>query len=552
MDERRAFLDEVLENRDDDIPRLIYADWLEEQGDPRGEFIRVQCQLAETSRLEPEFYDLAGRSLSLMEEYGADWAAELKQDVRKTAFHRGFIDSITMTARAFAQSAEELFRTIPVHWLRFNYVKGVGPKLAETTALENLRHLDLSGLKIPIADLTALLNSPYLRNLLGLKLRGIDAPVHRELGKSLASMRAAETLRELTLPSSSDASEFVKAMLNGEGFPELRSLSLGAEYEHAGQDVSNLGKLFVPKLESLKIRGVIRVADAENYANLPLRNLKRLDLKSTYIPMKGVNVFADSGAFDAVEYLNMGECDLTVKTIEILLRDGRLQNCRSLDLHGTRKLAERTEHLKQFILALAGHESFQNLQELVLSDLLGRCLGHLAQSPQLCKLRSIELSRSVVSRDDGSALVNGTIHESLRELKLVASMIDDGFLDELSRGQFPNLLSLEFDGRWDMTASVHERALLKLIESEALPNLRSLNLDHANLTAATLDSIAKRSNFPELRVLSFNGNRASDQGMRDVLHSEYLPNLRKLSMTNVIGLGNRPKAKKEYGNRIEV
>ena len=38
-----AFLQAIIENPDDDAPRLLYADWLEERGDPRGEFIRVQC-----------------------------------------------------------------------------------------------------------------------------------------------------------------------------------------------------------------------------------------------------------------------------------------------------------------------------------------------------------------------------------------------------------------------------------------------------------------------------------------------------------------------------
>ena len=46
MDHEALFLQAVLENPDDDTPRLIYADWLEERGDPRGEFIRVQCELA--------------------------------------------------------------------------------------------------------------------------------------------------------------------------------------------------------------------------------------------------------------------------------------------------------------------------------------------------------------------------------------------------------------------------------------------------------------------------------------------------------------------------
>jgi len=41
-----SFLDAIRGRPDDDAPRLIFADWLDEQGDPRGEFIRVQCALA--------------------------------------------------------------------------------------------------------------------------------------------------------------------------------------------------------------------------------------------------------------------------------------------------------------------------------------------------------------------------------------------------------------------------------------------------------------------------------------------------------------------------
>ena len=40
------FLAAICANPDDDAPRLVYADWLDEHGDPRGEFIRVQVELA--------------------------------------------------------------------------------------------------------------------------------------------------------------------------------------------------------------------------------------------------------------------------------------------------------------------------------------------------------------------------------------------------------------------------------------------------------------------------------------------------------------------------
>jgi len=40
--EEAALLHAVCLHPEDDTPRLIYADWLEERGDPRSEFIRVQ------------------------------------------------------------------------------------------------------------------------------------------------------------------------------------------------------------------------------------------------------------------------------------------------------------------------------------------------------------------------------------------------------------------------------------------------------------------------------------------------------------------------------
>jgi uncharacterized protein (TIGR02996 family) len=41
-----SFLRAILEDPLDDGPRLVWADALDERGDPRGEFVRVQCELA--------------------------------------------------------------------------------------------------------------------------------------------------------------------------------------------------------------------------------------------------------------------------------------------------------------------------------------------------------------------------------------------------------------------------------------------------------------------------------------------------------------------------
>ncbi len=54
-----AFLQDIAADPDDDAPRMIFADWLEERGDPRGEFIRVQCQLARMAGNDPRRAELS-------------------------------------------------------------------------------------------------------------------------------------------------------------------------------------------------------------------------------------------------------------------------------------------------------------------------------------------------------------------------------------------------------------------------------------------------------------------------------------------------------------
>jgi uncharacterized protein (TIGR02996 family) len=54
MTSDEAFLRDICEHPEDDAPRLVYADWLEEHGNPeRAEFIRVQCRLAALPEDDP-------------------------------------------------------------------------------------------------------------------------------------------------------------------------------------------------------------------------------------------------------------------------------------------------------------------------------------------------------------------------------------------------------------------------------------------------------------------------------------------------------------------
>jgi uncharacterized protein (TIGR02996 family) len=55
MTEETAFVRSILADPANDSLRLVYADWLEERGDPRAEYLRLDVALASHSDAEPSF-----------------------------------------------------------------------------------------------------------------------------------------------------------------------------------------------------------------------------------------------------------------------------------------------------------------------------------------------------------------------------------------------------------------------------------------------------------------------------------------------------------------
>jgi uncharacterized protein (TIGR02996 family) len=95
MSLQRAFLDAILDAPDDDAPRLIYADWLEDNGEPeQAEFIRAQIRLARLPPDAPGRAALAAREQALRQEHGRRWAEPLRGLDWGWRFGRGFIDAV--------------------------------------------------------------------------------------------------------------------------------------------------------------------------------------------------------------------------------------------------------------------------------------------------------------------------------------------------------------------------------------------------------------------------------------------------------------------------
>src|SRR5215475_14572779 len=114
MSMQSAFLADICANPDDDTPRLVYADWLDENGDPeRAHFIRVQCRLARLRRYDLERYDLEGEEEALLDKHGKKWLKPLARVTARVFFRRGFPDLISLTAAKFATHGKDAVNAAP-------------------------------------------------------------------------------------------------------------------------------------------------------------------------------------------------------------------------------------------------------------------------------------------------------------------------------------------------------------------------------------------------------------------------------------------------------
>src|SRR5687768_11840778 len=184
MTDAPAFFRAIEANPDDDTPRLVYADWLDENAASeadraRAEFIRVQCELArepEPARLPA----LLARERELLVLYGEEWERPLpyraNDSIALTGFHRGFLDPVTLTSATFAAHAPHLSERMPLHHVSLVRARDVLAAVAACPQLALVRRLTLSGGWVRNAEMTGLAMSPHLDGLLDLDL------THNQIG----------------------------------------------------------------------------------------------------------------------------------------------------------------------------------------------------------------------------------------------------------------------------------------------------------------------------------------------------------------------------------
>ncbi len=172
-----GFLQEAKkETIEDDVSRLVFADWLEEQGDPRGTLIRLQIERARMNLHPREYQQIKEQENPILEQI-REWIEPLPSSVSTWHMSRGLI-SLRLDLIHPRETLEELEQFSWWIWTRRLASYGISDegamKLAECPQMENITSLDLEAMSVGPDGAVALAHSPHLCNLVRLKMGSSD------------------------------------------------------------------------------------------------------------------------------------------------------------------------------------------------------------------------------------------------------------------------------------------------------------------------------------------------------------------------------------------
>ena len=376
-----AFLRDVADHPADDAPRLVYADWLEENGQPeRAEFIRVQIEHA---GLDPDDFrrlPLAERARALQKEHGQRWCEGLPAwDDTSWWFKRGFVSGVVCPIERFLAGAEELRRLVPLEWADLR--EAVPERLrdlADGPELAGLNHLALWG-------------------------RGDDR-LGPDAARTLVRCRHLGALRGLGLTCQRIGNEGIRVLAGAEGLGPLECLYLDHNFINRWEANASLD--LGPLVESPHARTLTTLylngndLAAEGFAQLgSLPNLRAVAL---------------GGGYDAAGFRALAKCTALAnwRALAVIGGSGRVDKVRALT---------QSPHLTGLVaLELSG------------GDYTEAAAKALADCPRLASLRHLSLIRTHV-HDAGAAALAGSPHLSgLQELDLRYTKITDAGAEALA------------------------------------------------------------------------------------------------------------------------
>ena len=228
-----ALLKAVASAPDDDLPRLVYADWLDEHGRAeRAEFVRLQIG-EHTADSWSSRADCRTAAAALLEEHHLAWTKELPRWVRMwyqerndrlPDFRRGFIEELSVYFSPFTRFGGDLLARVPISRLTLYQIGRQLPQLARCRWLGRARHLDLCYEKLGERGGAALAANRRLRGVQELVLAGCS--LGDDGVRALAAARGLSGLRLLDLSSNHLTPAGVRALRSAPFAEHLQRVEL--------------------------------------------------------------------------------------------------------------------------------------------------------------------------------------------------------------------------------------------------------------------------------------------------------------------------------------
>jgi uncharacterized protein (TIGR02996 family) len=325
MGTEEAFWQAILDEPDDDTPRLVYADWLDEQGQAdRAELIRVQCELERLPADDPRRQALGTQAEKLVCEHGKSWLGPLYPFYEYQTgmpFRRGSAEVLGITpgaflSRSFQKTAAPWLARLAVSQLRLHGATSRVARLLESPLLEPMRALTWTQSKLGDEGLAALARCPRLAKLRELHLEkpfcsisGLEHLAQSPYLESLEILRL-ETVNAGPFSKFRGVGAAVRILLEGSRLRSLRYLALpnGQLGLGSGADLADLTRVAgLSRLKTLDLHGNhLRREAARHLAGCShLAELKELELRSNRLDDADVNALLDSPCLAQLEYLGL-------------------------------------------------------------------------------------------------------------------------------------------------------------------------------------------------------------------------------------------------------
>lgn len=473
--DRDRLLAAIRETPDDDAPRLVYSDWLEENGRDdadlaRAELIRLQCRMARLEEHAPERLDLVGREQELLADHEPVWRKELHGRIRqmKGTFQRGFLGVVETDGGRFLEYADCLFGSTPLQGLCiWDMQKALPAAFFQSPALGRMTSLDIRYSRGQKATRRALLESPWLGNL-----------------------------RRLVLPSDWLSTQDTIDILSSVGLAALEELHPG--YHRATLELARLA-LTSPQLP----------------------HLCRLHLCNSSLDDSAVRDLAGLPEFARLRSLILWNNRLGNEGAAALARSSYTRNLRELDLAHNRLTREGVRHL-------ARSERVASLYCLRLSGVVlgSQGLADLAQSPYLGGLTVLVLNGCGIGDEGAIALARSAHLKELRCLDLSFNCVTARGAAELVNS--PGLARLT---TLDLNHNDLHEGIDALASSRVLTHLHTLRLRNTRLDGNAAAALARSPSLAGLRSLDLYCNAIGPKGAAALAHSPYLAGLRFLDLT---------------------